>query len=381
MNRPTRTGSVVVALLLCGCGVEEAAPKIDFVAPPPEAPPLVDTLPGPTAASPHSLSAGPFHSAALDDAGHARCWGRGLGWNTTPLEAASKPTACGNPQEKYSSVAAGESTTCGITAAGAVMCWGTEGFGDAHETQPAALSVAVGNGLVCWVLDGGAVACRGTSNGPGKLAEPATQVAVGEVLACARLASGAVSCWGRDNGHGVLAASARVRDAKSVAVGYNHACAIVAAGSADEVVCWGGNYYGQLGDGTIDDRHEPVRIGGSILVDPIAIAAGANTTCALTRGGAVYCWGWNLYGQIGDGTVGGVVQEYPGGPAPTTEDRHVPTPVRGLSRGVVAITMGGYTGMATLASGAIAAWGHNNLGQVGDGTKTDRPAPVGIAFP
>jgi hypothetical protein len=347
--------------------------------------PLVDELPA--APMPRAVAAGTFHGSALDEAGHALCWGRGLGWASAPLlAAASRPTPCGRADAEYTSIEAGNYDTCAITTAGEVHCWG-----DGHliaepgspKLQSPATAIAVSEDRACAIVGQGSVVCWGWGASTIPLPAPATHIAASGNLICVRLSSGAVSCWGDDVGHGAIDGSPKVQGAKSIAVGFNHACAIVASNTdpeANEVACWGGNYYGQLGDGTFDDRHEPVRISADILVDPIAVSARVNTTCALTASGSVYCWGWNVDGQLGNGTVGTIQQKKPGGLAPTAGDGSLPTPVSGLPYGATAISMGGYTAFATLSTGALVAWGHNNLGQIGDGSKIDRPTPVGIAL-
>jgi len=82
-----------------------------------------------------------------------------------------------------------------------------------------------------------------------------------------------------------------------LAIGGFHTCALKRDGT---VWCWGYNRYGQLGDGTRMDRYTPVQVVN--LTDVIQISAGALHTCALKRDGTVWCWGHNEYGQLGDGT-------------------------------------------------------------------------------
>lgn len=83
-----------------------------------------------------------------------------------------------------------------------------------------------------------------------------------------------------------------------VAVGRFHACALRRNG---ELLCWGGNAFGQLGDGTRVNRPAPAVVGG---LGPVArVAAGSKHTCVVTVAGAVLCWGSNADGQLGDGTT------------------------------------------------------------------------------
>jgi alpha-tubulin suppressor-like RCC1 family protein len=77
-----------------------------------------------------------------------------------------------------------------------------------------------------------------------------------------------------------------------------HACALEADGSA---WCWGANDAGQLGDGTMVERHQAVAVSGALRFTQIA--TGQQHTCGLTPDGVVYCWGLNMFGQLGDGTT------------------------------------------------------------------------------
>src|SRR5438876_11918061 len=92
-----------------------------------------------------------------------------------------------------------------------------------------------------------------------------------------------------------------VRDASSasrVAAGGAHTCAVTDAGRDK---CWGGNFSGQLGDGTTTNRSTADLVDGLRIVT--GVAAGNAHSCALTGAGAVKCWGYNAYGQLGDGTT------------------------------------------------------------------------------
>jgi alpha-tubulin suppressor-like RCC1 family protein len=81
----------------------------------------------------------------------------------------------------------------------------------------------------------------------------------------------------------------------ALAAGSVHTCGRTAAG---QVLCWGRNTYGQLGDGTTADRWRPVRVPGGPFA---AISAAGAHTCAVANG-APLCWGYNVSGQLGDGT-------------------------------------------------------------------------------
>lgn len=96
------------------------------------------------------------------------------------------------------------------------------------------------------------------------------------------------------------------------------------------------------------------------------VAAGGDHTCEIspTGGGEVYCWGDNTYGQLGDGT--------------TISRGHPVTAslVNGNAHGAVALALGLDFTCALMDDGSVQCWGHNNLGQLGDGTTMDRHQPV-----
>jgi alpha-tubulin suppressor-like RCC1 family protein len=132
---------------------------------------------------------------------------------------------------------------------------------------------------------------------------------------------------------------------------------------------WGYNAYGQLGDGSTKDSSVP---GAITIANPkdngtAALAAGGFHSLALRKDGTVWAWGYNGNGQLGNGCIVGVdcvnsttpvqVKLSPNGPP---------------LRGVVAIAAGFWHSMAVTSSGQLYVWGDNTYGQLGDGTHTSR---------
>ena len=145
---------------------------------------------------------------------------------------------------------------------------------------------------------------------------------------------------------------------EAVVAGGIHSCGIVTDGQA---FCWGNNLYGQVGDGSTKSHVYPVPVVGSIRYE--MIIAGVGHTCGIATTGAAYCWGFNLNGQLGDGTH---------------TDRGTPASVDGGFMWVSLSIGGSYTcGIATDSLGYC--WGLNNAGQVGDGTTNDRPSPTAVS--
>ena len=142
-----------------------------------------------------------------------------------------------------------------------------------------------------------------------------------------------------------------------VALGQRHTCVLADNGT---VWCWGYNYYGQLGDGTTEDRLTPVQVVG--LTNVIKISSGGLASCALKDDGTVWCWGYNNQGQLGDGT---------------TFNRSTPVQVVGLSD-VVDISSSGPHTCAVKNDGTVYCWGYNNHGQLGDGTIFTQRTPVQV---
>jgi alpha-tubulin suppressor-like RCC1 family protein len=138
----------------------------------------------------------------------------------------------------------------------------------------------------------------------------------------------------------------------ALTAGMDHTCAVTRGGG---VKCWGWNEYGQLGAGTTEDRSTPVEVQG--LSGVVAAGAGYRHTCALTNGGGVKCWGLNRNGQLGDGTA--------------AFSSTTPVEVHGLTGGITAIAAGGSHTcvlMDDAHGGGVKCWGLNYYGELGDGT-------------
>ncbi|APR82637.1 BNR repeat domain protein [Minicystis rosea] len=256
-------------------------------------------------------------------------------------------------------ISAGRYHTCGVTAAGGVMCWGYNGNGQ------------LGNGTT------------NSSNVPVTvlgLAGTVTKVAVGAQTSCALLTNGSVQCWGQGT-HGELGNGANANSITPVSVtnlgnavdvqsgGNNFSCALTQAGA---VVCWGVNDHGQLGNGTMANSALPVPVsnlgtgGTAIAVGKDDGSVGGQHVCAITMGKA-YCWGYGTNGQLGTNVAA---------------DSSVPVPVLGLSNGspnVVALAAGAYHTCAITDAGAVSCWGYNAYGQLGDGTTTGSLVPMGVS--
>ena len=192
------------------------------------------------------------------------------------------------------------------------------------------------------------------------------------------LASGVIS---RGNNHNSQLALGKdnpehaVRDAKltaisglpaiqAVATGYDHSLALARDGS---VWAWGRNGSGQIGDGSTTDRFLPVQVTGldGILVTEVAV--GKSHSLALDQNGAVWAWGYNGEGQLGDGTQ---------------LQRLAPVRVKGLDPVQhIAAGVASLHSLALTREGRIWSWGSNAFGQLGLGEADDQPHPTPQTIP
>ena len=140
---------------------------------------------------------------------------------------------------------------------------------------------------------------------------------------------------------------------QSVSLGTFHSSVIDKDGS---LWTWGYNSVGLLGDGSKEDRYEPVKIMDNVQSASLA----SQHSAAIKPDGSLWIWGWNLFGQLGDGS---------------TEDHYEPVKILD---GVLSVSLGSSHSAAIKTDGSLWVWGYNNHGQVGDGSFKTHHEPVKI---
>ena len=353
-------------------------------------------VPTPVGVTFAQVATGSSHSCGLTVAGSAYCWGRNISGQLGDGTTTNRPTPAlvtGPAGVTFTQIATGNQHSCAVTASGAAYCWGFNllgQVGDGSTTQrlsPTLVAAPVGvrftqittgNNFSCAVTSAGAAYCWGENNGgrlglgtgqgsrqtPSLVAAPAgvtfTQVASGFNHSCAVTATGAAYCWG-DNSFGKLGdgtTSTRTSPAlvtapagvtfTQVVTGGFHSCGVTAAGAT---YCWGNNQFGRLGDGTSTTRLTPAMVVAPAGVAFAQIASGEGYTCGATAAAALYCWGFNESGQLGDGT---------------TTARLSPALVSapaGVS--FEQIATGGSHSCSVTSAGDTYCWGLNSSGQLG----------------
>jgi alpha-tubulin suppressor-like RCC1 family protein len=326
-----------------------------------------------------ALAAGSDFGLALTSSGTGLAWGGNeygqLGDGTTLVRDLPVPVHL-PVGVTIKAIAAGEGSTqagfisgafsLAVTSSGTGLAWGDNGYGQLGDGTSVVRHLPVPVQLPA-----------GTT---------ITAIAAGADFSLALTSSGTMLAWG-GNEYGELGdGTTLVRHLpvpvklpanttiKAIAAGSDFSLALTSSGT---MLAWGDNGYGQLGDGTSVVRHLPVRVKLPAGTTIKAIAAGSDFSLALTSSGTVLAWGGNEYGQLGDGT---------------TLVRHLPVHVR-LPAGttIKAITAGAAIGdssfisgafsLAVTSSGAGLAWGLNNYGQLGNGTTAISDIPVHVHLP
>ncbi len=302
-----------------------------------------------------SLTTGSEHACDIASGGIAWCWGIN---GTEGRLGAGAAGAFGSYSSQPVQVAGGlrfhqlstyGNTTCGVTRAGKLYCWGSNaafalGAGSSAAQSPTPIAVAT--------------------------AEIFKQVSVGNQHACAVTAAGRLYCWG-PNGNGQLGtgnttwaqtpvASAGALAFASVSAGTDYTCGVTPTG---EAWCWGVNGLGQLGEGNAPSMgntqsNNPVKVTGGLSF--VSISASNQVTCAITTNPAAYCWGRGIDGRLGTGNTG--VTSTPSVVAAGTQFRAVAT---------------GFTAVCgvDLAS-AVWCWGMGANGQLGQVVTNSALTPI-----
>lgn len=323
----------------------------------------------------YSLASGRgTHFCGIDFDDDAVCWGRGtfgqLG-RGSPGETGNGPAVVSGTVA-WDNLTLGRISTCGLGRDGFGYCWGTNQRGEVGvDTVPTGVLSTVPRR----VLDGDV---------------RFKTIVAGWLHACGITTANQTFCWG-DNRVGQLGNGTADTLARriptlvagnhvfvSLALSAKHSCGIDEAGLA---FCWGNNQFGQLGDGTTADRHEPTAVIGGTKFSTLALGSGfaglsaaeppdvrtqggAAHSCGLTESGTALCWGWNGNGQLGDGSV---------------TDRHTPVALSGNLAFDVIGAAGSYT--CGMKANAMWCWGSNVAGQLGNGTTTAQTVPTPVATP
>lgn len=351
-----------------------------------------------------AMDAGGAHACAVTSAGGVKCWGSNgdgeLGDGSTTDR--SIPVDVVGLSSGVKDVTAG-GHTCALTSNGGVKCWGDNQYGqlgdgtteDRHTPvdvvglSDGVIAVSAGGYYTCALVSGGTVKCWG-NNDNGQLGDGTTEdhytpvnvsglssgvmaVSAGWHHTCALISGGGLKCWGNNDdgqlGDGTtdthltpVNVNGLTSGVSAVSSSESHTCAVTSAGSAK---CWGYNGSGRLGDGTVDinNRLTPVDVVG-LSTGVADITAGGNHSCALMLDGGAKCWGWNRFGNLGNGT--------------TEDNSAVPTNVFGLSSGVGTISAGGEFACALISGGTVKCWGYNGSGQLGDGVLNKRSLPTEV---
>jgi uncharacterized repeat protein (TIGR02543 family) len=313
------------------------------------------------------LTGGTLHSVGMTTSGQVYAWGLNdvgqLGDGTTVNK--STPTLISFPAgETIKDVVAGQYHSFAVTTNGRVYAWGRNDYGQlgddtkTNRSTPTLISFPAG--------------------------ETIRNVVAEQEHSLAVTTTGRVYAWGRnnsgqlgdntlvDNSNPTLILFPAGETIRNVAVGYGHSLAVTTTG---QVFAWGRNAVGQLGDGTTTDRRTPTLISfdgpnglndGETMRD---VVAGGEYSHAVTTNGRVYSWGWNLVGQLGDGT---------------TTDRRTPTLISftglGSAETIRNVDIGGAHSMAVTTTGRVYSWGSNNRGQLGDNTLVKNSTPSLISF-
>jgi alpha-tubulin suppressor-like RCC1 family protein len=313
------------------------------------------------------VGGGSISTCVLNTKGQVYCWGNNgygqLGVNAgapNPDQQTYLPNLIEGFAGRVKTITVGESTNCALLYDGTVQCWGFSRYGQTgivQENNPIPSTVT--------------------------FTETVLKVTSGGQHICALLSSNRVACWGY-NQFGQLGFEATsgtdtpnptptiiegLTNVVDVQAGRYFNCALNNVG---EIWCWGNNWGGMLGNSTGDTDQlgaypTPTRIDPALLGGlPVAIRAGQNNSCALFYDNTVKCWGFNQYGQLGNGTF-------------NSDPNPNPTQVIGIAGTVAQLISFDAANCVLLTNGRVQCWGWNKFGQLGNSSnvmgKLSNPSP------
>jgi len=313
------------------------------------------------------VSAGDSHTCAVLNTGEVWCWGSDAFGQIGDGTAGGNqvvPARSGSGLNNISKVAAGGDHTCALNDVGGVLCWGAGdqgqiGDGGTPSTQATPKTVSSLSGVVeidagtdhtCVRLTGGTVKCWG-GNSDGQIGNDSTLSTIPSPDTVQQDVSGTKFNLG---------------NVVAIATGGTHSCAVTNVAGVTAMWCWGKNTDGQLGtNSTTPSRYAVNPVTG--LTNIAALSAGRSHSCAGRDGGQMLCWGDNFSGQIGDGTSG------------TGTDRLVPTavtPTTGLNSASLPAAGSNHTCARNPISNRIYCWGAG--GSLGTGNPSASPQPTTV---
>ena len=334
-----------------------------------------------------TVSAGDWHGLALKNDGTIWAWGWNdsgqIGDGTNTTRCTPVPVGSG-----YKALAAGLYHSLAVKTDGTLWIWGSNYFGalgdgtpfnrssplhigDGFATSSASwwhsLAVKTDGTLWAWGWNDWNQLCDGTTlakSTPKQVGSGLAKVAGGSYHSLAIKTDGTLwACGGNFDGqlgNGTTANQSGLVQVGSgfaaVAAGDRHSLGVKTDGT---LWAWGSNGSGQLGDGTTTNRTTPVQIGSGFK----AVAAGLYHSLAVKTDGTLWAWGWNSSGQAGDKSM--------------VWSRSTPLMI---GSGFATVAAGGEHSLALKTDGSVWAWGSNQRGQLGDGTITNSSSPVRVSL-